>query len=177
MPVVEKPELWFARNTLRDFIDGVALARSIAELGEHPPYSFTIAQRCAFNEAVSAWCILFGSDHAGHQPIHWKQQFDVKEFRAELLDRIGMSLNDWRDYRGKVVAYRNDLVAHRSLEPRPEFHPNFDTALLASDYYHGCLQAKAVVAGGKMEGDPLLVQFAERLELCRRQIRAAVAAA
>ena len=88
-----------------------------------------------------------------------------------------MSIDAWGDYRGKVVAYRNDLVAHRSLEPRPEFHPNFDTALLAADYYHERLQAKVADAGGKMEGDALLVQFEERLELCRRQIQAAVGAA
>ena len=175
MPIPENSNLWFARDTLRDFVDAVALARTIAEHDRHG-YSFTIAQRAAFNEAVSAWCILFGSDHVEHQPIHWKNQFEVDRFRAELLEHVGLSFDGWREYRAKVVDYRNDLVAHRALRPRPGFHPNFDTALLAADYYHERLREKVAAAGGELGGPTLMIQFGDRLGLCQRQMAVAIAA-
>jgi hypothetical protein len=174
--IVEHANLSFARETLRSFMDSVALSRAIQSLKEHP-YSFTVAQRAAFDTAVISWCILFGSDNAEQQQIHWKSMFEVDSFRGGLLKAVGMSLEDWRTYRQTVVDYRNELAAHRDLDPKTRFHPNFDTALLAADFYHERLREKvAAEASLKTEGGTLMEQFKDRLDVFTKQMVVAAAA-
>jgi hypothetical protein len=171
---IGRREFEFAEGTLRDFIDSVALSRAIREHDGNHGYAFTIAQRSAFDEAVITWCILFGSDRADHQPIHWKNLFEANDFRPGLLKHLGGTLVDLQDYQRKLVQYRNDLVAHRSLNPRPAFHPDFDTALSAADYFHRRLHEEA--EGGLMGGPGLMEQFRDRLSMCRNQMATAIAA-
>lgn len=170
MMIVENADLAFARETLRSFMDTVALSRAIQSF-EHHPYAFTVAQRAAFDTAVITWCILFGSDNADQQKIHWKNMFEVDQFRDGLLKATQMSLDEWRAYRRGVVDYRNELAAHRDLDPKTRFHPNFDTALLAADFYHECLREKvAVETGRQTEGGSLMEQFKDRLDVFAKQM-------
>jgi hypothetical protein len=174
--IVENADLIFARETLRSFMDSVALARALQDLNPRP-YSLTVAQRAAFDTAVISWCILFGSDHAERQTLHWKNMFEADAFRAELLTALGMPLDQWRAYRQDVVDYRNELAAHRDLNPKTRFHPNFDTALSAANFYHERLREKVLAETGKQtEGGTLIEQFELRLKIFTEQMSAAAAA-
>lgn len=174
--IVEHADLSFARETLRSFIDSVALSRAIQQFEKHA-YSLTVAQRATFDVAVISWCILFGSDNAEQQQIHWKTMFDVAPFRDGLLKALGMSLEEWRAYRQPLVDYRNELAAHRDLNPKTRFHPNFDAALVAADFYHERLREKVAAATGReTDGGSLMEQFQDRLALFSRDMEIAVAA-
>lgn len=96
--VVENAHFSFARETLRTFMDAVAQMRAITAVEGHP-YFLTVAQRNAYDTAINAWCILFGSDHADRQQIHWKNMFDPDPFRAGLLESLGVSHEEWAGYR------------------------------------------------------------------------------
>lgn len=174
--IVERADLVFARETLRSFMDTVALSRAIGSAEGHP-YALTVAQRAAFDTAVISWCILFGSDHAEQQKIHWKNMFEVDGFRDGLVKAVGMTLDDWRGYRQGLVDYRNELAAHRDLDPKTRFHPNFDTALRAADFYHEQLRKKVTAETGRdTEGGTLIEQFEDRLSRFTDQMARAVAA-
>lgn len=171
--IVENADLSFARETLRSFMDSVALARALHDITPRP-YSLTVAQRAAFDTAVISWCILFGSHHAENQALHWKNMFDADQFRAGLVEALGISLEEWRAYRQDVVDYRNELAAHRDLNPKTRFHPNFDKAIIAADlYYHWLCQKVLVTIGADTEGDTLIQQLEHRLEVFTRQMRVA----
>ena len=93
--------------------------------------------------AVIDWCKLFGSDHEEHQPVHWKSVVPVErhdEFRAGLLDAIGITQAEWEKYWRKMKAYRDKQAAHFNAEYiRPEndpHYPEFDLALEAVYYYY-----------------------------------------
>lgn len=173
--IIERADLVFARETLQSFMDTAALSRVIRAIPDHP-HAFTVAQRAAFDTAVISWCILFGSDHAEQQQIHWKNMFDVEDFRERLLQAVGMSLDDWRAYRQGLVDYRNELAAHRDLNPRTRFHPNFDTALRAADAYYAQLREKTLAETGReIGGRSLMEEFEARLVMFRDQMSAAIA--
>lgn len=161
--VVENAHISFARETLRTFMDAVAQTRAICEVKD-PPYFLTVAQRNAYDTAINAWCILFGSDHADNQQIHWKNMFDNAPFRAGLRASLGMSQDQWVAYRQPLVDYRNELTAHRDLNPKTRVNPSFDTALLAANFYNEQLRVKIEnEAGRRTAGPTLLVEFKERL--------------
>lgn len=163
--VVENAHLSFARETLRTFMDAVALMRAINAV-EDRRYFLTVAQRNAYDTAIISWCILFGSDHADHQQIHWKNMFDNDPFRADLLRSLSISQEEWAAYRKLLVDYRNELTAHRDLNPVTRFHPSFDTALLAANFFDEQLRAKIEKeTGRKTFGPPLLDEFEVRLQL------------
>jgi hypothetical protein len=173
--IFDNADLAFARDTLRSFIDSVALSRAIRGLEEHA-YSFTVAQIAAFDTAAISWCILFGSDNAEQQRLHWKNMFAPDPFREGLLHSVGMTLDDWTAYRQGVVDYRNELAVHRDLDPTTRFHPNFDKALLAADFYHQRLCDKiAAQTGLQTDGGALIEQYTDRLDLFTQQMAVAVA--
>jgi len=168
--VIDRADLVFARETLRSFMDAVALSRAIEAIPDHP-YALTVAQRAAFDTAVISWCILFGSDRAEQQQIHWKNMFAIDEFRERLLQSVGMSLENWRTYRQGLVDYRNELAAHRDLNPRTRFHPNFDTALRAADSYYARLREKTLAETGReIGGRSLMEEFENRLTIFGEQL-------
>lgn len=172
--IVPNADLKFAHETLRSFMDAVALTRAIATL-DHPPYSLRVARNAAFDVAVIGWCILFGSDHADHQPIHWKNMFNVDRFRDGLVAALGVSLDEWRAYRKGVVDYRNELAAHRDLSPDTTHHPNLDAALAAADFYYERLRERfAAEMGAKVDGGTLMEEFKDRLDVFTRDMAKAL---
>lgn len=174
--VVENAHLSFARETLRTFMDAVAQARAISGVKDHPHF-LTVAQRNAYDTAINAWCILFGSDHADNQQIHWKNMFDNDPFRAGLRTSLGMSQDQWVAYRQPLVDYRNELSAHRDLNPKSRVHPSLDTALLAANFYDEQLRVKIEnETGRRTVGPSLLEEFEERLAVFTDQAVTASAA-
>ena len=174
--IVENAHLSFARETLRTFIDAVAQMRAIIAVPDHP-YFLTVAQRNAYDTAINSWCILFGSDHADRQQIHWKNMFDNAPFRAGLLQSLNMSQEAWVTYRKLLVDYRNELTAHRDLNPVTRHHPSFDTALKAANFFDEQLRVKVELeAGKKTDGPSLLDEFEERLRAFNDQAAKASAA-
>jgi hypothetical protein len=162
--VVENAHLSFARETLRTFMDAVAQMRAISAVEDHP-YLLTVAQRNAYDTAINSWCILFGSDHADRQQIHWKNMFDNDPFRADLLRSLDMSQEAWGAYRKSLVDYRNELTAHRDLNPVSRHHPSFDAALRAANLFDEQLRVKIEKeTGRKTAGPSLLDEFEERLQ-------------
>ncbi len=167
--IMENAHLSFARETLRTFMDAVAQVRAISAIKGHP-YFLTVAQRNAYDTAINSWCILFGSDHADRQQIHWKNLFDNDAFRANLLRSLDLSKEAWVEYRKLLVDYRNELTAHRDLNPVSRIHPSFDTALKAADLFDEQLRVKIEnETGRKTVGPSLLDEFQERLRLFNDQ--------
>ena len=176
--IIKDADLVFARETLRSIVDAVALTRALRVLGDDPPLALRIARNNAFDVAATSWCILFGSDHAEHQALHWKNLFpDTDAFRQGLPKALGMSMDDWRACRKTVVDYRDEHAAHRDLDPDTTHYPNFDTALTAADFYHErlCELAKERL-GRDTDGPSLMDQFEDRLGVCTKQMAAAMAA-
>lgn len=174
--IVPNADLTFARETLRSFMDAVALTRALSTL-KPEPYSFRVAQNAAFDTAVINWCILFGSDHADHQKIHWKNLFETNAFRDGLLGAVRMTRDEFQAYQKMVVDYRNELAAHRDLNPDTTHHPNFETALVAADFYHERLREKIKSeTGAATDGGTLLDQFGERSKLFADQMGKALKA-
>jgi len=159
--VVQDADITFARNTLRSFVENVALARALHSI-EQPPYALRLAQGSAFDIAAIEWCILFGSDDPHHQHLHWKNIFDEDLFRAGLMEVLDMSIEDWATYRRNLVNYRNELAAHRDLNPATRNYPNFDTAIRAAAFYHEQLVEFAAARGVVMEGPGLMEHFETR---------------
>jgi hypothetical protein len=51
--------------------------------------------------------------------------------RQELYAQLGMSKNQWREYRQTLVDFRNQMAAHHDLNAAIEKYPDFDVALKA----------------------------------------------
>ena len=95
--------------------------------------------------AIIDWCKLFGSDDEDHQPVHWKNQVSDAEhdkFRAGLLDAVGLSKDEWRDYWEKTKAYRDQHAAHFDatyLEDDPKY-PDLTVALESAYFYYAWIK-------------------------------------
>lgn len=163
--IVPNADLKFARDTLRSFVDAVALCRAVSEFDGNGRYFLTVARGNSFDIAVISWCILFGSDHTENQRLHWKNMFDPDPFRKDMLEAVGCSFEEWKEYRTLVVDYRNELAAHRDLNPDTRFNPNFDLALLAANFYHQRLGDRfEKEVGKKFDNVTLLEEFERRRE-------------
>lgn len=168
--IIPNADLSFARETLRDFIDALALSRAIRAHQPHG-YALAIAQRCAYDRAVVTWAILFGSDHEEHQQLHWKRMFDEASFRDGLLAATGGGLDEWRAYWSALKDYRDELAAHRDLNPATRVHPNLDLALIAAEYYahqlEGLVKSRTGIDAGIAN---LSEHYEERYRLCTAQV-------
>ena len=171
--IIPNADIMFARDTLRSFAETVALSRAL--LSTAPlPYAMVVARGAAFDIATITWCILFGSDHEEHQQIHWKNMFEHEPFRSELLSAVNLTLEEWKGYRKCMVDYRNEVAAHRALNPETRNYPNFDTSLAAAAFYHDRLREMATTVGIVMTGPTLTEHYAERRDQFTTQMGAAV---
>lgn len=133
--------------------------------------------------AVIEWCKLFGSDHKEHQPVHWKNTIPKEEhdaFRRGLLIHLGVTLDDWRKYRGEVKDYRDNYAAHLSgpsLCPENKapgarsngHYPKLGMALEASNYYYDQLLARLAAAGFQHHYPLDMREYCERFEAQARK--------
>ncbi|MDO8902341.1 MAG: hypothetical protein Q7V15_13420 [Phenylobacterium sp.] len=171
--IVSNADIKFARNTLRSFVENVALSRALLSI-EKPPYALRLAQGSAFDIAAIEWCILFGSDHARLQHIHWKNMFDEDRFRDGLLEFLTISKTEWKSYRQNLVNYRNELAAHRDLDPVTGSYPSFETGLSAAAFYNEKLVELANTRGVSLSGPTLMEHFEVRAAEFREWASSAV---
>ena len=87
-----------------------------------------------FDAAAVEWCKVFCSLSEG---THWKnvvpkdQHSDV---RKRLLHEIGFTQGEWRAYHKTIVDFRNQMVAHHDLNATVTKYPDYDPALVASNF-------------------------------------------
>lgn len=144
--IIPDADLKFARNALVFFTQNAALARSVKATQESP-LMWRLMQGNALDAAVLNWCVLFGSDNSKNQPLHWKNLFEPDAFRAGLHAALSVTPDEWAAYRKEVVDYRNELAAHRDLNPETVRYPILDTALEAAGYYAEQLTPRLVGRG------------------------------
>ena len=102
--------------------------------------------------------------------------FDADPFRDGLLAAVGLTLDEWSEYRKVLVDYRNELAAHRDLNPDTTHHPNFSKGLLAADFYYERLRERIQVETGQPpEGGTLTEHYSERHEVFLKQMTTAIA--
>ena len=124
--------------------------------------------------AAINWCMVFGSDSSN--PTHWKQlsptESTHKQFRAGLLNSVGISRPQWKRYWTSMTAFRNKYAAHRELSFTDPV-PNFDIALKAALYYDQWV--RTVISPDTLEEPPfdsfarslpeIIAPFVEKLML------------
>lgn len=137
----------------------------------------SIADMC-YADAIISWNAIFGTDS---QDSHWKkhaQLFEVpdgsklKPFGLEMiLAYLKTTKEQWRLYHTKLVAYRNDRLAHFSLKSPDPDPPDLTWALKSACLYRRWLTdvLRAQKSAGK-EFDVTSTTEAEMLALFKTQI-------
>ena len=84
--------------------------------------------------SIIDWCMVFGTDS---NEVHWKKaalnDFTQSDFRSYLLKSIGLSLEQWSDFRSNMMDFRNKYATH-NVFPYPSM-PIMDTALRVAVTY------------------------------------------
>ena len=79
-----------------------------------------------FKMIVLSWCMIFGSYS---NKTHWKElKLNRDEFLQRLLGDLHITRKEWDEYNKKMLLFRNEFVAHRTIESIPT-SPYFDLAL------------------------------------------------
>lgn len=170
--IVPFADLLFSQRTLQSFVQAVALVRAIPET-DGLKNVWIVARGAAFETAVIDWCILFGSHSPTNQQIHWKNMFNVEEFREGLHKALPISPDEWARYRADMLSYRDGNAAHRDLNTRATHFPNFGSALEAGYFYWDRLVEKSAYQGIRFHGPSMR----EHYETCAADFGAQVAVA
>jgi len=147
--------LKYAIQIIASFVRNVQLKRVLHDVEPDPHLNFWRVIYGNFHDvAVIEWCKLFGSDHAEHQPVHWKSlvpEIQQDEFRDGLLDALSITQEKWVNYWQHMKEHRDNHVAHFNEEYlRPENDPNFpefDLALKAAYIYYGWILRNMLDSG------------------------------
>lgn len=87
--------------------------------------------------AVLEWCKAFGSRS---EATHWSNHVvDPDSFRVGLLERLGISDEEWHAYWEHIKQYRDEVVAHHERASKVTHYPDFGIALRACFYYYEVL--------------------------------------
>ena len=117
-----------------DFARQFSYHRALHDFKEARKLNFWI---CMYNNAIDLavldWFHLFGYHN---DDLHWKKVAnDINDFRRKLLSLLGLTKNEWEEYRETIKTYRDKDVAH--IEVRPVSHvPEMLVALKAADFYY-----------------------------------------
>jgi hypothetical protein len=117
------------------FAQSIQVRRMIEDIALDPKQTFWIMTvNLLADTAAIEWCKVFGS---WDEDTHWtqavpKEQHD--EIRAELLKVIGLTQEEWEEYRENIVNYRDQMVAHHDLDATVAKYPHYDVAVLASNF-------------------------------------------
>jgi hypothetical protein len=110
--------------------------------------------------AVTAWCMVFGSDAS--EPTHWKklpssdQDQLESRFRRGLYVATGLTHETWLDYWKSIVGFRNKYVVHRDLKFTDPV-PILDTALIVVYYYDDWV--RDIIYPDSLDEPPLKLSF------------------
>lgn len=117
------------------FSQSVRVRRIIAKIALEPKQTFWVMTvNVLSGTATVEWCKVFGS---WGEDTHWtqvipKERHDI--IQAGLLGAVGLSQEDWGDYRESILSYRNQMVAHHDLNARVAKYPNYDVGMLAANF-------------------------------------------
>lgn len=145
-------------HCLQLFAQAVKVKRLIEEVALDPKVSFWVyTTNVLLNEAVIQWCKVFGSTE---EQTHWTKSFEQQQrekIRNELYQHLGMTKNQWREYRATVVDFRNQMAAHHDLDAAIQKYPHFGAALNAADFmYEQLLKQVPDEKGGELAWQGLL---------------------
>jgi hypothetical protein len=127
-------------HCLQLFAQAVKVKRLLEEVALDPKINFWVyTTNVLLNEAAIQWSKVFGSTE---EQTHWTKSFDQtdrEQMRNQLYQHLGMTKNQWREYRATVVDFRNQMAAHHDLNAAIQKYPHFDVALNAADFMYGQL--------------------------------------
>ena len=114
--------------------------------------------------AVVDWCMIFGADS---NEIHWKkvvpEKSDQEGLRSHLLEDLGVTEAEWKNYWSGMTTFRNDFAAHR---PAKSTHPNvpkMEPAFRAVISYDEWLRDKMHAGFDFVVNEPILLDRYNRL--------------
>jgi hypothetical protein len=130
-----------------------------------------------FDRAAIQWCKVFGSKS---DDTHWTNVVparDHAEVRSVLLDALGVSRDEWRQYRDHLKSFRDQMAAHHDLEATVRTYPRFDIAMAAAEVMHGVVY-ELIDPGwrGGLSPAPLAIQTRRRIKRTGPVVARAVAA-
>ena len=117
-----------------DFARQLSYHRALHEFKEARKLNFWIYMyNNSIDLAVLDWFHLFGYHK---DDLHWKKIIsDVDGFREKLLSFLGLTQDEWEEYRETIKTYRDKDVAH--IEVRPVSNvPEMVVALNATHFYY-----------------------------------------
>ena len=120
--------------------------------------------------SVLEWCKLFGSDDKEKQPMHWKNiAHDPVAFKSALLQKLGITDNQWADYWQEMKKYRDMNVAHYDpIREEIKNFPKLDTALMSSYFYFSYVQGELLKFNKKQLPDDIEAYGREFESECRQ---------
>jgi hypothetical protein len=158
-------------------VRSVAMKRALTEINPDPPQNFwRLIYGNQLDVAVLEWCKVFGS-HA--EETHWKSYVPKDqhaEVKAELLEDLGITEDQWNAYWEEMKAYRDTAVAHHVADLMSGNYPKLDHALKSA-----LLLYKRVIAipEGQGAGKPpkdLAAYYEEFLSRCKEVAKLALEA-
>src|SRR5689334_21852435 len=113
------------------FAQSIRVRRMIAEIALEPKQTFWIMTvNLLADSAAIEWSKVFGSRG---EDTHWSRvirKSEHNEVRSALLQKLGLSQEEWETYRGNIVQYRNEIVAHHDLEATVAKYPQYDKGIV-----------------------------------------------
>ena len=128
-------------NHLVNLTRNIHLRRQLTAVDSNPKLNFwRVIYGGLLDLAVLEWCKLFGSNG---ETTHWKELVDdIDDFRNNLFNTVGIDQKQWENYWDKMIAYRNDFIAHDRDNLDLKTYPELDIALESSYYYYNYLIKK-----------------------------------
>lgn len=170
-------DIKFAQQTLVSIVRAIATKRAIEAAGPAKTATFWhVINGSLYDMAIVDWCVLFGSDHVAHQPLHWKNVFPADEFRQELYAKLGTDDGGWKTYWANLKTYRDENAAHKALNPATSHYQNMDLAVSSCDFYYEKLKSLAGQRGMIVQERSILQEYSESFEIFSRLAKSAVGA-
>lgn len=120
---------------LMAFAQSVRVRRMMQDIALEPKQTFWImVVNLLLDAAAIDWCKVFG---AWDEDTHWTKVIPKEwheDVRANLLNTLGLSKDDWEAYRNSIVGFRDQIVAHHDLNATVAKYPHYDLAFAAADF-------------------------------------------
>jgi len=126
------------------FAQWLRVRRMISEIALEPKQTFwNMTANLLLDAAILEWAKVFGS---WDEDTHWTKVIPVAQHdatRAEMLQFLGLTPQEWEEQHASLLNYRNQLVAHHDLDAAVTTVPYFDTALTAAFFMFDRIRALA----------------------------------
>lgn len=117
------------------FAQSVRVRRMIEKSALEPKQTFWIMTVNLLADAAAIeWCKVFGSRDEDTHWTHVLPNERHEEVREELLQQLALTMEQWKEYRGTIVSYRDQMVAHHDLNAAVAKYPHYDMALVAANF-------------------------------------------